>query len=127
MIVERRLGQAGLAERGDAQVGPADEVADGPVDGRVDAGVRQPGRRQDGDAEGDPEDRQDRAQRARARPRQARPLRPRIGLEAELGEPGDERRRVVVGAPAELDRLADAPVADDEHAVGVGGGLGRRG
>ena len=35
--VSRR--QAGLAERRDPQVGPADEVADGPVDRRLDAGV----------------------------------------------------------------------------------------
>ena len=44
-------------------------------------------------------------------------------LQAELGEAADQRRRVVVGAPAELDRVADAPVADDEDPVGVGRGL----
>ena len=35
----------------------------------------------------------------------------------------DQGGGVVVGAPAELDRVADPPVADDEDPVGVGRGL----
>ena len=57
--LERVATQPGLAERRDAQVRPADEVADGPFDRGLDRDVRgQPGE-QDGDAEGDADDRQD--------------------------------------------------------------------
>src|SRR5512142_1669858 len=42
----------------------------------------------------------------------------RIRLEAELGEPGDERSRVVRLAP-ELDLLEDPAVPHEEHSVGV--------
>ena len=58
---------------------------------------------------------QDVAQRpgAEAAPGEAGQRHARRGLEPELGEPGDQRRRVVVVAPAELDRVADLAVADD--------------
>ena len=45
---------------------------------------------------------------APARLRQASAVSPDIGLEPELGEPGDERGGAVVGPPAELDLVADA-------------------
>ena len=54
----RRAGP--VAERGDPQVGPPDEVADGPVDRRLDPGVGRERGEQDADAEGDPDDRQQR-------------------------------------------------------------------
>ena len=43
-------------------------------------------------------------------------------LEAELGEPGDERGGRVVGSAAEVDLVADPPVTDDKDPVGVGRG-----
>ena len=128
-IASTRLGrQAGLAERGDAQVGPADQRGDGPLDGGVDAGVGgQPGE-QDGDAERDAGHRQERAQwpRPKAAPGErveAASLRGRR-YRPSWASRAMSARRVVVGAAAELDRVADPAVADDEDAVGVGRGLG---
>ena len=63
---DRLGGQAGLAERRDAQVGASDEVADGAADRRLDAGVRRQAGEQDGDAERDAERAQDGAQRSGA-------------------------------------------------------------
>ena len=56
-----------LAERGDPQVRPADEVVDGPVDRGLDPGVGRERREQDADAQRDPDDRQQRPAAAGAR------------------------------------------------------------
>src|SRR3954447_5800415 len=55
--------------------------------------------------------------------RQAYGIRPRIGSrrsESELLEPRDQRSRRVVRPAAEPDLVADPPIADHEHPVGVG-------
>ena len=111
----------GLAERRDAQVGPADEVADrAATEASTPALVARPANRTATPSATPSALRSARSGRAR-RLRQARRVRDMAdGLQPELGEPGDQRRRVVRLAPAELDRLADPAVADDEDAVGVG-------
>src|SRR6185369_4832972 len=58
--------------------------------------------------------------------RRASEFRPRIetgASESQLGEPADQRRGVVVLAPAQDDLVADPAIGDDEDAVGVGRGL----
>ena len=106
----RRLGQAGLGKAATRRSARPTRSATVRSIDRVEPGVRWPATRTG------------RRRRARCRaivrsvrggargeaaPGEAR-SRPRIGrLEAELGEPGDQRRRGVVVAPAEDDLLAD--------------------
>ncbi len=59
---EGRVGQAGLSECGDAQLGPADHRRDRPIDRRADPRVGGEPGIQDGDAEGDADRRERRTQ-----------------------------------------------------------------
>ena len=100
MAATRLRAEPGLAERRDAQVGPARS-------GRARSGPRRPRCRRSWPARRTGRRRRGRPRRSsgrsgtggRAGVRQARPVRPRIGraarLQAELGEPRDERRGVV--------------------------------
>ena len=65
MASQRGLGQAGLVEARDPQVGPADHVANGAVDRLVERGAERQRRGQDRDAERDADDREERAERPR--------------------------------------------------------------
>ncbi len=121
---ERVPAQAGLAERCHREVGATEGRRDGSIDGRVDPGGRRQAGRQHRDPEGDPDRGQDRPQRAGAQPAPGQLMdAAHRRSEPELGESRDERRRVVIGSPPQLDGVADPPVTDDEHTVGVGGRL----
>ena len=116
-----RLGaEPGFAKRCHPQAGPADVVADAALDGRLDPGVGGEPGKQDGDTERDPQCGQGSAQGPRPEAAQCQPgQRHGRGLQSELGEPGDQRRRIVGFAPTELDRLADLAVDEDQDAIGV--------
>ena len=115
---QRVLGQAGLVEAGHPEVRAADHVPDRPVHGLVERGAERQRRRQDGDAERDAEDGEQRSEWPRGDRAPRQPVETH-GLEADRGQSGDERRRRMVGTPAQRDLLLDAAVADDEHAVRV--------
>src|SRR5262245_29044033 len=54
--------------------------------------------------------------------RRASDVRPRMGRgasESQLGEAGDQRRGVVILAPAQHDLVPDPAVGDHQHTVGV--------
>ncbi len=86
--LHRGVRQPGLEEAGDAQVGTADEVANGPVDRLVERGAEGQRGRQDGNAEGDPDDREQRAKR----PRGDRAPRQPIEAHGARGRPGRAER-----------------------------------
>ena len=124
-VVERGLRQPRLAERRDAQVGPADERGrpSRSTAASIPAFVARPAKSTATPRATPAAVRLVRSGRAR-RPRQARRLRPRIGSEPELGEAADERRRVVVaraGRARSSSRMRPSPTT--QHPVGVRGRL----
>src|ERR1035437_591091 len=100
----------------------ADFVGGGPVHGRVHGRSRGQRGEQDGHAEGDTGCGEEAPQwpGTETSPGERREAPHR--LQAQLGESRNERPRVSVRAATELDLVADAAVADDQDAVGVGGG-----
>ena len=118
--------EPGLPERRDSQIGPSHEVARGAFGRGRDPGVGGQAREQHRDPERDAHGREERPQGpgGEAPPGEPGQAVHRGGrLEPELGEPGDQRCRVVRVAPSELDGVADPAVADHQDAIGVGRGL----
>jgi hypothetical protein len=96
---KRLLGQPGLAEGCNAEIGVTHEVRDRPVHGHIDPGVRREPGVQHRDSEGDADRRQRGAQRSGAHATPGQAVEPTHRLEPQLGESGDQRGGVVAGAP----------------------------
>ena len=120
-----RPGQTAIEECRDPEVGAANDVRDGSIDRRVDACARRERCGQHGDPERNAESRERRAQWPRPERSPGEGLQPAhgCGLEPHLGEPCDQRRRRVIGAPSEEDLVGDPAVRENEDAIGVRGGL----
>ena len=117
-----RVGQAGLAEGRDAQVGPADHVADRAADRCVDTRVGGHAGEKDCDAEGDTERAEAGTQRMGAQAAEGEPIQ---GHRTAAYRPSLARRAMSGAASCNSRRPSSIvsrmrPVADDVDAVGIG-------